>query len=51
MLAKLLRTYNDDSPYVKLYDWYGALCVDCSTVLGGDDRYSCDRCDSIVDLE
>ena len=48
IVANLLRTYNDGSPYVKLSDWYGALCVDCSTVLGDDDRYTCDRCDSVV---
>ena len=44
IVANLLRTYNDSSPYVSLSDWYGVACTDCGTNVCDDERWICERC-------
>ena len=44
IVANLLRTYNDDSPYVSLADWFGVECTDCGMNVSDDERWTCERC-------
>ncbi len=44
IVAGILRTYNDGSPYVALTDWDGVNCSDCGGNMSADDRWSCERC-------
>ena len=44
IVAGILRTYNDGSPFVALADWHGVHCADCGCNMSADDRWSCERC-------
>ena len=48
IVANLLRTYNSDSPYVSLSDWYGVECSDCGTTVCDDERWTCEKCETTV---
>ncbi|MCA9056305.1 MAG: hypothetical protein KDA75_20895 [Planctomycetaceae bacterium] len=44
LVRQILRTYNEDSPYVALNRWNGVPCIDCGDVIAAEDSYGCDRC-------
>ena len=48
IVANLLRTYNADSPYVSLADWYGVECADCGSTVSDDERWTCELCGAYV---
>jgi len=45
MVRSILNTYNPDSPYVALHDWYGEPCYECGYVMGSDSSYYCCFCE------
>lgn len=45
LVRSVLETYNKDSPYVALENWYGHPCYDCGCVVDEDERYYCESCD------
>lgn len=45
LIQSTLQTYNSRSAYVKLEQWYGVSCSDCSRTMSPDDSYSCLECD------
>ncbi len=48
IVANLLRTYNPDSPYVSLNDWYGVACADCGISVPDEDGFTCGTCEALV---
>jgi hypothetical protein len=48
LVAGVLRTYNRESPYVPLAEWYGQACSDCGTATDSEDSYACQRCGETV---
>jgi hypothetical protein len=48
LVARGLRTYNADSPFVGLEIWYGATCADCGAVVNDDEGYACELCSAVV---
>ena len=48
IVANLLRTYNAESPYVALEDWYGVECTDCGRSADEDARWTCEACQTNV---
>jgi hypothetical protein len=46
LVRSVLETYNRDSPYVALENWYGTPCHECGAVVDDDDRYFCETCDN-----
>jgi hypothetical protein len=42
----VLTTYNPNSPYVSLGDWFGQPCHDCGDTIGSDDACFCTKCES-----
>ena len=44
LVAGVLRTFNPESPFVALCEWYGHECSDCGTTMHEDERYVCARC-------
>ncbi len=46
LVQSVLRTYNSDSPYVKLEYWEGVPCYDCGCVVDGDYRFQCQGCEN-----
>ncbi|MCA9069062.1 MAG: hypothetical protein KDA84_09075 [Planctomycetaceae bacterium] len=48
VVANLLRTYNPDSPYVSLNDWYGVACADCGISVPDEDGLTCSSCEALV---
>jgi len=45
LIQSTLQTYNSRSAYVKLDQWYGISCSDCSRTIDPDDSYSCHGCE------
>ncbi|TWT59706.1 hypothetical protein [Rubinisphaera italica] len=45
IVASTLNTYNDDSAYVTLKEWYGTPCLDCGTSCSDDDLTLCSGCE------
>ncbi len=45
LIQSTLLTYNSRSAYVKLDQWHGISCSDCSRTINPDDSYSCQGCD------
>jgi CubicO group peptidase (beta-lactamase class C family) len=39
----VLRTYNSDSPHVRLADWGGTECYNCGCTVDDDDRVYCEE--------
>jgi hypothetical protein len=48
LVASVLRTYNRESPYVPLAEWFGQACSDCGAATDSEDSYACQRCGEIV---
>ena len=48
MIRSILTTYNPDSPYVPLDEWYGEPCADCGRSTNEDGHYCCEACDRRV---
>ena len=46
LIRSILQTYNPDSPYVSLADWYGVPCYDCGYVMDSDSSYYCSFCEN-----
>ena len=46
IVRQILQTYNPDSAYTQLSDWFGVECHDCGSTVDRDDCNSCDRCDA-----
>lgn len=44
IVRSVLTTYNPDSPYVKLDEWYGTACYECGDRTDEDHRYYCEAC-------
>lgn len=44
LILSTLQTYNSQSAYVKLEQWHGVGCSDCSRTISPDESYSCQRC-------
>ena len=45
IVANTLNTYNGDSAYVTLKEWYGNPCPDCGTSCSEDDLAYCNGCE------
>jgi hypothetical protein len=45
IVRAVLRTYNADSPHVRLAEWGGVECHDCGCTVDEDDRVYCEACD------
>lgn len=45
LVTGVLKTYNSDSPYIRLDDWEGSSCYDCGCTISGDEGYYCEYCD------
>jgi hypothetical protein len=45
IVRAVLRTYNADSPHVRLAEWGGLECHDCGCTVDEDDRIYCEACD------
>ena len=45
IVRQILQTYNPNSAYTQLADWYGLECSDCGASVDRDDTDSCERCD------
>jgi hypothetical protein len=48
LIAGILRTYNQESPFVELALWHGSTCSDCGTLVDEDDGYSCQKCGDTI---
>ncbi|MCG6157261.1 hypothetical protein [Rubinisphaera margarita] len=48
IVANLLRTYNDSSPYVALSAWQAVNCMDCGHAMDADEGSDCEKCDTPV---
>ena len=46
IVAQILQTYNPDSAYVRLEDWFGRECRDCGASIDPHDICRCCRCDA-----
>ncbi|QEG00143.1 hypothetical protein Mal15_42120 [Stieleria maiorica] len=44
IVRQILQTYNPDSAYISLGDWFGVECGDCGANVDEDDTCRCDRC-------
>ena len=45
LIHSVLRTYNPDSPFVRLDAWDGVCCGDCGTSVSSGDTSYCQGCD------
>ena len=45
LVTSVLGTYNRDSPYVALDDWFGVACYDCGCMTDRDETYWCRCCE------
>ncbi|MFC1805487.1 hypothetical protein ACFL09_00715 [Planctomycetota bacterium] len=45
LVRSVLRTYNPDSPYVSLDNWFGVNCYDCGRVVDSEDTRWCRVCE------
>jgi hypothetical protein len=48
LVSRILHTYGDSSPYVRLEDWNGNPCSGCGASTSEDDRYHCQHCDDVL---
>ena len=46
LVSNLLQSYNAESPFVALADWFAESCADCGSLVDEEDRYVCTECDS-----
>lgn len=47
LIRSVLETYNPDSPYVALRNWFGRPCFGCSYTIPEDEGYWCSSCDQL----
>jgi hypothetical protein len=45
LVSNLLNSYNAESPFVSLADWFAESCADCGTFVNRDERYVCSACE------
>jgi len=45
IVRNILMTYNPDSPYVSLDEWYGVSCYECGEFCSSDEIRHCNFCD------
>jgi hypothetical protein len=48
LIDRVLRTYNDSSPYVSLDGWQSVICDDCGDSASSENTHSCSRCDKCL---
>lgn len=48
VVANLLETYNDGSPYIPLSEWHGIPCHDCGATMLDDEWWTCEKCDARI---
>ena len=48
LVRSILTTYNPDSPYVALADWFGTPCYECGYVMDRENVYYCTYCENAV---
>jgi len=48
IVRSILTTYNPDSPYVPLADWYGIACYECGYVMDSESSYCCCFCENAI---
>jgi hypothetical protein len=46
LVSNLLQSYNPDSPYVTLVDWFARPCADCGLLVDDEDEFACTECES-----
>ena len=46
LIASVLRTYNEDSPYLELQDWFSESCYDCGSLTHEESGFTCQGCDA-----
>lgn len=51
IVRRLLTTYNLESAFVELALWDGEDCSDCGQSARPEDRYECQRCESIICID
>jgi len=44
IIQATIQTYNSQSAYVKLDQWNGVSCSDCSSTVDPEESYTCNRC-------
>jgi hypothetical protein len=44
LIQSVLQNYNPNSAYVKLDQWHGTPCTDCSRPVDPEDSFTCNRC-------
>ena len=44
IVTRVLETYNAESAYLQMEDWYGVTCSSCGDSTSLDDAYGCSRC-------
>jgi len=47
LVRSILNTYSPDSPYVRLDEWGGQACYECSYVMDEENAYYCGFCENI----
>lgn len=51
LIASVLRTYNEESPYIELVDWYNEPCHDCGVLTHPDNTVTCCGCETSLCYE
>lgn len=51
IVRRLLKTYNLESAFVELALWDGEDCSDCGESARPEDRYECQRCESVTCID
>jgi hypothetical protein len=45
LVRSVLGTYNPDSPYITIENWYGSRCEECDYTAASDEMSCCSNCD------
>ena len=45
IIKSILETYNPESPYISLEDWFGIECYNCGESTNSEDIYICEGCE------
>ena len=48
LVANGLRSYNADSPFVAIDQWFGGRCADCGYGMDDEEGYTCDKCQASI---
>ena len=46
LVSNLLKSYNAESPFVSLADWFAESCADCGSLVDPEEHYVCTECES-----